>query len=91
MRRMRVVAAIVCLWRLALGGALPRAGRGVEVVLPNFGAELRAFDAPQKRPVSWWPHVVNAAWGGGRGGPERTGGWLDQHWIRKMRSWPQEL
>jgi len=62
------------------GELLPRASEPVEVVLPDFGAEVRAFDAPDRRPVAWWPHVVNAAWGGGRGGPERRGGWLDEHW-----------
>ncbi len=59
---------------------LPAAGEQVSVALPDFGAELRAFDDPDVHPLSWWPHVVNAAWGGGRGGPERNGGWLDENW-----------
>ncbi|HUT92068.1 MAG TPA: hypothetical protein VMY37_21415 [Thermoguttaceae bacterium] len=58
----------------------PEAGEPVVVRLPDFGAELRAFDDPETRPVAWWPHVVNAAWGEGRGGPERNGGWLDRNW-----------
>ncbi|MFC1806700.1 hypothetical protein ACFL09_06985, partial [Planctomycetota bacterium] len=62
----------------ALGMALPRAKTQAAVVLPDFGADLRAFARTR---VSWWPHVINAAWGGGRGGPERKGGWLDKHWL----------
>ena len=60
--------------------AFPRAVEQVTVTLPDFGAELRAFDDPVKNPVGWWPHVVNAGWGEGRGGPERKGGWLDDNW-----------
>jgi len=52
-------------------------GPPVEVVLPDYGAEVRAFEA---RPPAWNEGVVNAAWGGGRGGPERAGGWLKEHW-----------
>jgi len=59
---------------------LPRAADAVQVKLPDFGAELRRFDTPEREPLAWWPHVVNAGWGGGRGGPERNGGWLDRHW-----------
>jgi hypothetical protein len=59
---------------------LPRSDDSIEVKLPDFGAELRRFDAPERTPIPWWPHVVNAGWGGGRGGPERNGGWLDRHW-----------
>ena len=59
---------------------LARSGEKAVLCLPDFGAEVRAFDAPEKRPVAWWPHVINAAWGGGSGGPERNGGWLDEHW-----------
>ncbi len=59
---------------------LPTSGEKVTVSLPDYGAELRAFNAPVEHPVSWWPHVINAGWGEGRGGPERTGGWIDKHW-----------
>lgn len=58
---------------------LPQADVPVTVSLPDCGEVLRAFDDPEVRPVAWWPHVVNAAWGDGRGGPERNGGWLDRH------------
>ena len=59
---------------------LPEADEPVVVTLPDFGAELRSFDDPLATPVAWWPHVVNAAWGDGRGGPERNGGWLEKNW-----------
>ena len=62
-------------------GALPDADEQVSVTLPDFGAELRAFDEPDGKAVGWWPHIINAGWGGGRGGPERNGGWLDKNWI----------
>lgn len=65
---------------LSEGADLPRSAEPIEVKLPDVGAELRRFDAPERDPLPWWPHVVNAGWGGGRGGPERNGGWLDRHW-----------
>jgi hypothetical protein len=83
------LSGVMILATLELGGllaanaaaeALPRSQEKPVVRLPDFGAELRAFNGPQERPVAWWPHVVNAAWGGGRGGPERSGGWLDKNW-----------
>jgi hypothetical protein len=64
----------------SLATDLPRAADAVQVKLPDCGAELRRFDAPEREPLPWWPHVVNAGWGGGHGGPERKGGWLDRHW-----------
>jgi hypothetical protein len=63
-----------------LAADLPRSAEPIQVKLPDFGAELRRFDAPEREPLAWWPHVINAGWGGGRGGPERNGGWLDRHW-----------
>ncbi|MFC1716049.1 hypothetical protein ACFL6S_20430, partial [Candidatus Poribacteria bacterium] len=60
--------------------ALPRADEQISVNLPDYGAELRAFDKQDRKQVKWWPHVINAAWGDGRGGPERNGGWLDKNW-----------
>ena len=67
-------------WAAVAGGAaLPRAKQQATIVLPDFGAELRAF---ARKRVAWAPHVVNAAWGGGRGGPERRDGWLAKHWER---------
>ena len=77
MKRCCLVAWLAWLSVAAWGATLPRAKESAAVVLPDFAAELRAFE---RSPVGWWPHVVNAAWGGGRGGPERKGGWLDEHW-----------
>jgi hypothetical protein len=57
--------------------SLPRAAEKPVVHLPDIGTEVRAFDDPVKRPVAWWPHVVNAAWGGAS---ERPGTWLDKNW-----------
>jgi len=74
-------ALLLALIPLPLSAAVPpRAEEPVTVALPDVGAELRAFEEPAVHPVPWWPHVVNAGWGGGRGGPERNGGWLDEHW-----------
>ena len=78
MRAAGLVAFLTLLAAQASAVELPRAKEQAQVVLPDFGAELRAF---ARQRVSWWPHVVNAAWGGGRGGPERKGGWLDEHWT----------
>ena len=57
----------------------PRAAEPVKIILPDFAADLRAFDAPVAEPVEWVKHMVNAGWGEGRGGPERKGGWIDKH------------
>ena len=64
----------------AAAGPLTEAGDPVDGEASRFRRRVRAFDDPEAKPVSWWPHVVNAAWGEGRGGPERNGGWLDQNW-----------
>ncbi len=63
------------------------------MTLPDVGAELRALDEPAARPVPWWPHILNAGWGGGRGGPERTGGWLDKHWelLDYVEPWKKDI
>lgn len=72
---------LLALMPIPLSGAVPpQAAERVRVTLPDIGDELRAFDEPAAHPVPWWPHVVNAGWGGGRGGPERNGGWFDEHW-----------
>jgi hypothetical protein len=57
--------------------SLPRATEKAVVHLPDICETVRSFDAPAKRPVAWWPHVVNAAWGGAS---ERSGTWLDRNW-----------
>ena len=78
---MRALVCVACLAGVSAAAQevrLPRARERAAVTLPDLGAELRAFARTR---VSWWPHVVNAGWGGGRGGPERKGGWLDEHWL----------
>ncbi len=80
MRHWLCLGLLASLGPSAAATELPSAGKQVSIVLPDFGKELRAFDAPERHPVKWWPYVVNAGWGGGRGGPERLGGWLDQNW-----------
>ena len=80
MRQVIGLALLACVWGSASPAQLPSAGEQVSVTLPDFGAELREFDEPDRKPVSWWPYVINAGWGGGRGGPERKGGWLDENW-----------
>ncbi|MFQ5809441.1 MAG: hypothetical protein ACE5JM_07470, partial [Armatimonadota bacterium] len=79
MRHILPFALLAALCTAAAAAELPSSDERVSVTLPDFGAELRAF-AGQKEPVSWWPYIVNAGWGGGRGGPERKGGWLDNNW-----------
>ncbi|NOZ20943.1 MAG: hypothetical protein GXP25_07610 [Planctomycetes bacterium] len=51
----------------------------IKIVLPDYGKDLRVFNAPIKEPVHWTQFVVNAGWGGGGGGRERMGGWIDRH------------
>ncbi len=80
MNRLCISACLVCLTNHVWAASLPQAPQPATVVLPDYGAEVRAFDAPDRQPVAWWPHVVNAAWGGGSGGPERRGGWIDKNW-----------
>ena len=80
MNRLWISACLVCLAGRVWAAPLPQAPEPAAVVLPDYGAEVRAFDDPDRQPVGWWPHVVNAGWGGGSGGPERRGGWIDKHW-----------
>jgi len=81
MKLLCVAASVLWLASTTSAAPLPKAPEPATVVLPDYGAEVRAFDAPDRQPVSWWPHVVNAGWGGGRGGPERRGGWIDSNWL----------
>jgi len=80
MVRASCLVGILVICAHGLGEVLPRAEEPVRIVLPDFGAELRVFDMPEKQPVSWSRYIVNAGWGGGRGGPERRGGWLDKNY-----------
>ncbi len=81
MRWYMVAMVVVVTASVVQAAPLPMADDPVTVALPDFGAEVRAFNDPVERPVSWWPHVLNACWGEGRGGPERNGGWLDENWM----------
>lgn len=63
----------VSLW----AAALPEASERAQPVLPDL-TKVHEF---QPQPVSWWPHVINAGWGGGRGGPERLKGWTAENWL----------
>ena len=60
---------------------VPPKGGDVEVVLPDYSAELQAFDESIRTPVEWHRYIVNAGFGGGRGGPERKGGWLNENYV----------
>jgi len=80
---MKPLCALIGLFWLASTASaapLPKDPEPATVVLPDYGADVRAFDAPDRQPVGWWPHVVNAPWGGGSGGTERQGGWIDENW-----------
>ena len=80
MTLLQSTTVILSAWAVAVG-PVSEVDDPVTVQLPDFGAEVRGFDDPEANPISWWPHVVNAAWGDGRGGPERNGGWLDENWL----------
>jgi len=61
---------------------LPKSEEKAEVILPDYGADLRAFDYSDKHPISWHEFMLNAGYGEGRGGPSRQPGkWFDQNWI----------
>lgn len=81
--RLSAILAILCLGP-TVGHAvdLPRCAEAPEIVLPDYGAELRAFDYPRTHPISWHSFMVNAGYGTGRGGPSRQPGkWFDTYWI----------
>lgn len=61
---------------------LPIADEQPQLVLPDYAAELRAFDYPDRHPISWHGFMVNAGYGTGRGGPgRRPGAFMDTNWI----------
>ena len=75
----RSLPALTLMLLTALGAhaaPLPRAAEPAQPVLPDV-TQVRDF---QPQPVSWWPYVINAGWGGGRGGPERLSGWTAENW-----------
>ncbi|MFW6155753.1 MAG: beta-galactosidase trimerization domain-containing protein, partial [Armatimonadota bacterium] len=66
----------------AYAADLPVADEEPQVVLPDYAAELRAFDSPDRHPISWHSFMVNAGYGSGRGGPGRKpGAFMDTNWI----------
>jgi len=60
MNMLGVAVSVLWLAGTACAAPLPKAPEPATVVFPDYGAEVRAFDAPDRQPVSWWPHVVNA-------------------------------
>ena len=78
---LRTAVVVVLAAAEAWAASVAPSGERVSVTMPDFGVEVRAFDDSVREPVAWWPHIVNAAWGDGRGGPERRNGWLDRNWM----------
>ena len=76
-----IAMLLLCVWASTERIQIPKAGEPISVVLPDYASDVYAFDTPEREVTSWWPHAVNAAWGGGSGGTERKGGWIDQHWM----------
>lgn len=77
MRSPLLLSALLLPLSLAGAVALPEAPTPAQPVLPDL-AQVRQFGV---QPVSWWPYVINAGWGGGRGGPERLAGWTADNWL----------
>ncbi len=78
LRRTLTLALLLLSWSaLADAAPLPRETQPAQPVLPDL-TQVRDF---QTQPVSWWPYVINAGWGGGRGGPERLEGWTADNWL----------
>ncbi len=82
---MRMTIAVILLaLTVGIAGAIdiPTADEQPQVVLPDYAAELRAFDYPDEHPISWHRYMLNAGYGEGRGGPERLpGAFLDENWM----------
>jgi len=78
---MRALILMTVFLASAVALAAPRSTERPELVLPNYAREVAAFDYPLRHRIAWHEHVVNAGWGGGRGGPERRGGFFDKHWV----------
>ncbi len=82
MRAVLMVVAIVAVISACHSAELPRADEEAQVVLPDYAAELHAFDRPDTHPISWHSFMVNAGYGEGRGGPARQDGkWFDANWM----------
>jgi len=80
---MRVSCLVLVLGACACWAVeLPRSDEKAEVFLPDYGAELRAFNHPEEHPISWHQFLLNTGYGEGRGGPSRQPGkFFDQNWI----------
>ncbi len=77
-----LVLALLVLAPCAFAIELPVVDEQPQLILPDYGAELRAFDYPDRHPISWHRFMVNAGYGEGRGGPARQPGrWFDENWI----------
>ncbi len=82
MRLWAVVLPTVLLASCVHAIELPVADEEPQVLLPDYAAELRAFDYPDEHPISWHSFMVNAGYGTGRGGPgRRPGAFMDENWI----------
>ncbi len=79
MRSAKRIAAFAWAAACAAAGAADSTSKALRVILPDYLRDVRTFNDPLARPVSWTRYVVNAGWGGGRGAPARKGGWIDKH------------
>lgn len=82
MRATLVIVGLVATLTTCHALELPRADEQAQVVLPDYAADLRAFDGPREHPISWHSFLVNAGYGEGRGGPARLPGkWFETNWM----------
>jgi hypothetical protein len=83
MMRRIICLGSATLWIASVCHALPLPGANERVVprLPDLTRVVSGFDRAERAPVSWSQYVINAGWGGGRGGPERQDGWIAKHWM----------
>lgn len=84
MRRTTVpaLALMILLAPCADAIELPVTDEEPQLVLPDYAADLRGFDYPDRHPISWHSFMINAGFGGGRGGPGRLpGAFLDENWL----------
>ncbi|MDP6360333.1 MAG: hypothetical protein QF473_34785, partial [Planctomycetota bacterium] len=63
------------------GESLPLSKEPLTIRLPDYGADIRAFNDTMDAPVEWTKYVVNAGMGEGRAARERQGGWLAKNWV----------
>ncbi|MGD9496905.1 MAG: hypothetical protein AB7Y46_11435 [Armatimonadota bacterium] len=81
-RLAQIVLVLLAFTPCAPAIELPVAAQEPQLILLDYGAELRAFSYPDEHPISWHRFMVNAGYGEGRGGPARLPGqWFDRNWI----------